>query len=130
MTSGLRLGLKKSDRNYILQKKNAERQNNKRSSKADQEKVGTDRWIPASSSVIYLQVHNTGKIHWLASSSIGGHPVSVCDSLYDFTESTDKQLAQCNYNTLQASYTLKWLQSRSRMDPPIVVYSLLQMRLK
>jgi hypothetical protein len=25
---------------------------------------------------------------------------------------------------------LQWLQSRSRMDPPIVVYSLLQVRLK
>jgi hypothetical protein len=76
-----------------------------------------------------IQVHNTGNIHWLASSSIGGHPVSVYNGLYDLTESTDKQLAQCYYNTLKASYTLKWLQSRSRMDPPIVVYSLLQMRL-
>ena len=54
MTSGLRLGLKKSDRNYILQKKNAERLNNKRSSKADQEKVGTGRWLPGSSSVIFI----------------------------------------------------------------------------
>ena len=47
-----------------------------------------------------IQVHNTGKIHWLASSSIGGHPVSVYDSLYDLTESTDKQLAQCYYNCI------------------------------
>jgi hypothetical protein len=38
-----------------------------------------------------IQVHNTGKIHCLASSSIGGHPVSVYDSLYDLTESTYKQ---------------------------------------
>jgi hypothetical protein len=42
-----------------------------------------------------IQVHNTGKIHWLASSSIGGHPVIVYDSLYVLTESTDKELAQC-----------------------------------
>jgi hypothetical protein len=40
-----------------------------------------------------IEIHNNGKIHWLASSSIGGHPVSFYDSLYVLNESTDKQLA-------------------------------------
>jgi hypothetical protein len=109
------LGLKKSDRNYILQKKNAERQNNKRAQKLIKKKLALVGGFqdPLLSYLSFdrctsegIQVHNTGKIQWLASSSIGGHPVNVYDSLYDLTESTDKQLAQCYYNTLQASYTL------------------------
>jgi hypothetical protein len=48
-----------------------------------------------------VQIHNTGKIHWITSSSIGGQPVSVYDSLYDdLTESSEKQLAQCYHNCI------------------------------
>ena len=46
-----------------------------------------------------IQIHNTGKIHWITSSSIGGQPITVYDSLYDdLTESSEKQLAQCYHN--------------------------------
>ena len=46
-----------------------------------------------------VQIHHTGKIHWITSSSIGGQQVNVYDSLYaDLTDSTEKQLAQCYQN--------------------------------
>ena len=41
-----------------------------------------------------VQIHHTGKILWITSSSIGGQQVNVYDSLYaDLTDSTEKQLA-------------------------------------
>ena len=30
-----------------------------------------------------IQIHHTGKAHWITSSSIGGHPVNVYDSIHD-----------------------------------------------
>ena len=43
-----------------------------------------------------VQIHNTGKTHWVTSSSMGGQPIAVYDSLFnDLTESTEKQLAEC-----------------------------------
>ncbi|XP_028408117.1 uncharacterized protein LOC114530708 [Dendronephthya gigantea] len=46
-----------------------------------------------------IQIHNTGKCHWITSSCIGGQPVSVYDSLYDdLTESSEIQLVQCYNN--------------------------------
>ena len=48
-----------------------------------------------------IQIHNTRKIHWITSSSIGGQPIIVYDSLYDdLTESSEKQLAQCYHNCI------------------------------
>ena len=46
-----------------------------------------------------VQIHHTGNIHWITSSSIGGQQVNVYDSLYaNLTDSTEKQLAQCYQN--------------------------------
>ena len=43
-----------------------------------------------------VQIHHTGNTHWITSSSIGGQPIAVYDSLFDdLTESTEKQLAEC-----------------------------------
>lgn len=96
------LGLKKSKRTDILKKKNAERQNNKRSPKLIKKKFPLDGGLhdPPLSQISLdrctsegVQIHNTGKIHWITSSSIGGQPVSVYDSLYDdITESSEKRL--------------------------------------
>ena len=48
-----------------------------------------------------IQIHHTGKAHWITLSSIGGQPVNVYDSIYDdLTESTEKQLAQCYHNCI------------------------------
>ena len=58
-----------------------------------------------------VQIHHTGKIHWITSSSIGGQQVKVYDSLYDdLIESTEKQLTQCYYNRIDHAGQLPVIQ--------------------
>ncbi|CAB3979307.1 retrotransposable element [Paramuricea clavata] len=104
------LGLKKSDRIDILKKRMLNDRIVNGAQKLSKKKFALVGGLqdPLLSQISFdrctskgVQIHNTGKIYWITSSSIGGQPVSVYDSLYDdLTESSEKQLAQCYHNCI------------------------------
>lgn len=86
------LGLKKSDRTYLLKKRMLNDRIINGAQKLINKKFALVGGLqdPLLSQLSFdrctsegIQIHNTGKIHWITSSSIGGQPVSVYDRLYD-----------------------------------------------